>query len=101
MRFVKESPNALTLCLEGRADVSIVSRLAESLSRELDAGVSELVVDVAGVRRVDAALLQLFLSVKRHFAARGISLRWRGVGDYFLESASAMGAVANLGLGLG
>lgn len=64
--------------------------LAESLIADSDAG-GDLVLDLAGVQACDTAALQLFYSLRRTAAERGLRWRVAALSNAITETASALG----------
>ena len=78
-------------------DIAAASALHRQLLEALQVG-QALEIDGQAVRRVHAAILQLFLSLVTEARTLNLPVRWRNPSPALLESAELLGLTAALGL---
>jgi RNA polymerase sigma-B factor len=80
----------------GVLDLAAAVRLRLTLYGRLDAGASTVVVDLAGVRLMDASAVNVLLTVRERLAERGGSLTTPGVNGLVLQVLEIAGAAKQL-----
>jgi phospholipid transport system transporter-binding protein len=86
------------LHLDGDLSISNV----EALKRQLDAALSDgapVLLDGAGIDRIDAAALQLLAAFTREAAHRDLRVSWQSASPRLVAAARAIGLHEAVGLG--
>jgi anti-sigma B factor antagonist len=89
--LAEERGDAIVLCLLGEMDTSNAHRLAEAFATSSRAGMSKVVVDVAGLNFCDSSAVHALLRIADHCDARDVGLSVvgaRGIVRRVLEIAA-------------
>jgi RNA polymerase sigma-B factor len=82
--------------VDGVLDLAAAVRLRLTLYGRLDAGASTVVVDLTGVRLMDASAVNVLLTVRERLAERGGSLTTPGAGGLVLQVLEIAGVAERL-----
>ncbi|MCP5158098.1 MAG: STAS domain-containing protein [Gammaproteobacteria bacterium] len=87
-----------TIECQAEWDIAAASTLHQQLLSALQTG-EPLEIDGQAVRKIHAAVLQLFLSLTNEAQSLGLPVRWRNPSPALVESARLLGLADPLGLG--
>lgn len=87
-----------TIECQAEMDIAAVSALHQQLLSVLQAG-EPLEIDGQAVRRIYAAVLQLFVSLVNEAQSLDLPVRWRNPSPTLVESARLLGLADQLKLG--
>ena len=83
MIYKEKNGSALSVALEGRLDTSTAPVLEQTLKGSLD-GVSELVLDFAGLEYISSAGLRVLLAAQKAMNKQG-SMKLKNVNETIME----------------
>lgn len=86
-----------TIQCQAELDIAAASTLHQQLLSALQAR-EPLEIEAQAVRRIHAAVLQLFLALINEAQPLGLPVRWRNPSSALIESAQLLGLVSQLGL---
>lgn len=86
-----------TIECQAELDIAAASALHQQLLGALRAG-EPLEIEAQAVRRIHAAVLQLFLGLINEAQSLALSVRWRDPSSALIESAQLLGLANQLGL---
>jgi anti-anti-sigma regulatory factor len=95
---IQERERTVQLVFDLRIDISSVKSIHESVLPLLARDLEAWSLDGTQVEKVDAAGLQLLLSLTRTLRARGVSWHWSACSAAMCRAAGLLGLTQELGL---